>query len=135
MLTLNGEHEIESARDFAPIPPKINQTRETYPVFMDPNTGELHVCIFWAVDLRNGYEYYGFEKAKGSFKNKKSLVYRGWKMEHTSFSSEFPRSMFNNEMYLIADDPQELGAKVQPPQHRNAGSEPISWERVNVPFF
>lgn len=136
MLTLTGEFEISSPRDFAPVPPKIQQARETYPVFSDPMTGELHTCIFWAGDQVTGFEYYGFSKAKGSFKNKKTLVFSGWKMEQTSFSCEFPRAMFTPDRFQIIEDPQGLGEKVLPPQHRTIGSSDTQpWTRVAVPFL
>ena len=31
-----------------------------YPVYVDPN-GRSYVCIFWAMSLANGWEWYGFE--------------------------------------------------------------------------
>ena len=136
MLSLNMEYELNSPRDFPPLPSKIVQNKETYPVYLNPKTGDLCTCILWAVDRQTGYEYYAFGKVKGSFKNKKSLVYRGWKMEETSFMSEFPRAMFTEDRYHVVEDPQELGSSVLPPQYRTmtSGVE-TQWKRVTAPFF
>ena len=31
-----------------------------YPIFIDDNDRE-HTCILWAISLKNGWEWYGFE--------------------------------------------------------------------------
>lgn len=134
ILTLDGLHEIKYPSDFAPIVKE--RPRETYPVFVDPKSGEIYTCIAWAMNMLNGYEYYAFGIAKGSMKRPKCIVYQGFKMEETSFFGEFSRRDITTYDFEFEDNADILGRAVIAPEYHNRGSEDyLPWERLPIPFF
>ena len=135
VLTLDEKCVLDDPSDLRQIDSKIKVSKMSYPVYLDPVTSEMHVCIFWALNRFTNHEYYAFEVIKGSFKRPKGITYRGVIMGEETSYGEFRRADFDPALFDIADDVESLNT-ISPPQYRVRGDDEktIEWHLVDVPI-